>query len=87
MSARPAASSFVNTRLVPVADEGYWVLMFADGGGLKVTARRRGDLTDLLVHLSRGRVTLLGHSFDGDQVVLEFAAGPRLIRVVALAEA
>lgn len=73
--------------LTPVAGQGYWVLQFADGGGLKVTSRRPGDLTDLLVHLARGRVTLLGHSFDGEDVVLEFAAGPRLVRVVALAEA
>ncbi|MFP5415532.1 MAG: hypothetical protein ACLGHZ_01435 [Actinomycetes bacterium] len=73
--------------LTPVADEGYWVLLFADGGGLKVTSRRRGDLTDLLVGLARGRATLMGHSFDGDDFILEFATGPRLVRVVALAEA
>lgn len=73
--------------LAPVAGEGYWVMTFADGQALKVTSRRTGDLTDLLVHLSRGRATLLGHDFDGDDVVLEFTAGPKLVRVIALAEA
>lgn len=71
----------------PASEQGQWLLLFADGGTLRVTARRPGEVTDLMMHLLRDGVTLLGHSFDGDDVVLVFAAGPHRVRLVALAEA
>lgn len=61
-----------------------WTLTFADGSALRVRARRPADLTDLLLWLVRGRVILVGHGFEGDEVVLEFAAGQRRIRLVAV---
>lgn len=66
---------------------GGWVLTFADGSGLRVAARRRADLTDLVVGLSHGSVPIAGHAFDGDDVVLDFAAGRHGVRLVALAPA
>lgn len=73
--------------LAPGSDGGPWTLTFADGTALAVTARRPGDLTDLLVCLVHGRVTLLGHRFEGEDVVLEFAAGNRLVHLTAVATA
>ncbi len=70
--------------LAPGAEGGPWTLTFADGTDLQVTARRSGDLTDLLLGLARGRAALLGHVFEGDDVVLEFAAGSRLVRLTAV---
>lgn len=70
--------------LAPGGDGAPWTLTFADGSALRVTARRPTDLTDLLLSLVRGRATLLGHAFEGDDVVLEFAAGQRRIRLVAV---
>ncbi len=66
------------------AEDQPWTLTFADGSAVSVTARRRADLFDLLVSLGRGRASLLGHVFEGDDVVLEFAAGDRLVRVTAV---
>ena len=71
--------------LVPGTAGGPWTLMFADGSALAVTARRQGDLTDLLICLTRGRATPSGHRFEGDDVVLEFSVGNRQVHVTAVA--
>ena len=73
--------------LTPAPAGSPWTLTFADGSALAVTARRHADLTDLLVCLVRGRATLLGHRFEGDDVVLEIAAGNRLVHLTAVAAA
>lgn len=70
--------------LTPGGEGAPWTLTFADGSNLCVTARRQADLMDLLLSLVRGRATLLGHAFEGDDVVLEFAAGERLVRLTAV---
>lgn len=71
--------------LTPGRDGDPWTLTFADGGSLAVTAKRQGDLTDMLVSLMRGRAVLVGHAFDGDDLVLEFTAGNRLVHLTAVA--
>ena len=70
--------------IAPLGHDGRWVLTFADGSEVAVWARRPGDGTDLLIQLARGRAALSGHHFEGDDVVLEFTAGPRLVSLVAL---
>lgn len=70
--------------LTPGGEGAPWTLTFADGTIVRVTARRQADLMDLLLSLMRGRATLLGHVFEGDDVVLEFAAGERLVRLTAV---
>ena len=61
-----------------------WRLTFADGTVVAVTAPRRADLVELLLCLSLGEVTLVGHRFVGDDVVLAFASGDRVVRVTAV---
>lgn len=73
--------------LLPAPPGSPWTLTFADGSALAVTADRRSDLTDLLVSLVRGSVTLVGHRFEGDDVVLEFATSRRRVHVTAVAVA
>lgn len=70
--------------LAPVAEGQPWRLTFADGTVVEVTAPRRADLVELLLCLSLGEVTLVGHRFVGDDVVLAFAAGDRVVRVTAV---
>ena len=70
--------------LTPAPQGSPWILTFADGSALAVTARRHADLTDLLLCLVRGRATLLGHRFEGDDVVLEIAASNRLVHLTAV---
>ena len=70
--------------LAPVAEGQPWRLTFADGTVVAVTAPRRADLVELLLCLSLGEVTLVGHRFVGDDVVLAFASGDRVVRVTAV---
>lgn len=70
--------------LAPVAEGQPWRLTFADGTVVEVTAPRRADLVELLLCLSLGEVSLVGHRFVGDDVVLAFAAGDRVVRVTAV---
>ena len=70
--------------LAPVAEGQPWRLTFADGTVVEVTAPRRADLVELLLCLSLGEVTLVGHRFVGDDVVLAFASGDRVVRVTAV---
>lgn len=70
--------------IAPLGHDGRWVVTFADGSEVAVRALRAGDGTDLLIHLARGRAALCGHHFEGDDVVLEFTAGPRRVSLVAL---
>lgn len=70
--------------LAPVAEGQPWRLTFADGTVVEVTAPRRADLVELLLCLTLGEVTLVGHRFVGDDVVLAFASGDRVVRVTAV---
>lgn len=70
--------------LAPVAEGQPWRLTFADGTVVEVTAPRRADLVELLLCLSLGEVSLVGHRFVGDDVVLAFASGDRVVRVTAV---
>ena len=73
--------------LTPAPHGTPWTLTFADGSALGVTAQHSSDLTDLLLSLLRGRVTLLGHHFEGDDVVLDLATQDRLVHLRADATA
>ena len=78
----------VPARSIQATDvQGQWYLVFADGTEMIVRSRHPGEVAELGMHLATGRVNLTGCAIEDGDLVLEFVAGRRRLRVLAVADA